>query len=232
MAQWVIDLARPSRYAGRTMPTRQELLAYQKLEKQMAKLFRHFGDLCKHCFDTSVVALRERHDVDRRELCCCLVDNQVQDHWQTLNAAQTAMSGPNWSRQLEANDQSTIDVGRRRLPGNGPCPALSCTGCILNSFRPPTCSTQLCPKMLRILNELGVVAGPTSSPRQIEEIADITSPLNALFGLNKTTATAAEIDRFSQAIDDLDRDCRQIPPEQWAAAIQRSKEHFTKLCDA
>lgn len=212
------------------MPTRQELLAYQRLEKKMARLFRHFGDLCKHCFDHSVVALRERRDVDRRELCCCLVDNQVQDHWTTLNAAQNTMNGPNWSKKLDANDQSTIDVGQRRLPGNGPCPALSCTGCILNSFRPPTCSTQLCPKMLRILNELGVITGPTAAPRQIEEVAGIKSPLNGLFGINKATATAADIDRFSTAIEDLDRQCRELPPAQWTAAVQRAKDHFTRLC--
>ncbi|MEK7139491.1 MAG: hypothetical protein AAB817_02220, partial [Patescibacteria group bacterium] len=115
-----------------------------------------------------------------------------------------------------------------RLPGNGPCPALSCNGCILKSFRPPTCSTQLCPKMLRILNELGVVAGTTGAPRQIEDMAGIASPLNSLFGLDKTKATAADIDRFSQVIDDLDRQCRAIPPEQWTAAVARTKDHFTQ----
>jgi|GEM_PF-1496461 len=205
------------------------LNTYRQLEQKLIRVFRHFDGLCKHCFDDSVTALRDHRNVDPDDLCCCLVDNQVQDHWRTTNAAQTAAHGSRWNKVLADKETDWLNVGRRRLPGNGPCPALSCSGCILKDFRPPTCSTQLCPKMLRILNNLKIVTGPTTAPRQLEELGGVPSPLNAMFGLPGPKATPKSIAQFAHWLDEFDARCLAIPKDRWQAEIKREQDDFARV---
>ncbi|MFA5358632.1 MAG: hypothetical protein WC310_02285 [Patescibacteria group bacterium] len=210
------------------MNERQKLTIYRQAEKELIGFFRVFDDLCKRCFDKSLEMVKEGRFIDRDEMCCCLLDNQVQDHWNFIDRAQKAMNGPGWSKKLAEKNSNWLEVGKRRLPGNGPCPALRRSGCALNSFRVPTCSTQLCPKMLRILNNLGIVKGKTAAPRQFEEFGNLYSPLNYLFGLEKKEAAAEKIDKFFQLIRDMKDKCKDVPPEKWKAEIAKEIEFIDR----
>ncbi len=59
--------------------------------------------------------------------------------------------------------------------GNGPCPALGPCGCRLKKYRPITCTTQLCSKMLAVLKELGLIDAPTRSALQIEDLVTLVA---------------------------------------------------------
>jgi hypothetical protein len=213
-----------------------KLTAYLRLERELIRVFRYFGDLCKFCFEQSLEKIKAERGIDTHELCCCLVDNQILDHWRCVDEAQKTIHGPSWRQKKSseagsgfAGNSDWLGIGRRRLPGNGPCLALSNHGCVLANLRPPTCSTQLCPKMLRILNNLGLIKGKTAAPRQIEDFKNIKSPLNALFGLNRETVTPAEIDNFLKLIHELEQQFRQIPAAKWQEAIVKEKNNFSQL---
>jgi len=68
------------------------------------------------------------------------------------------------------------------MPGNGPCPALGPTGCLLKQYRPITCTTQLCEKMLTVLGKLDIIKMSKHAPLQIEDIVPLPDILQFLYG--------------------------------------------------
>lgn len=162
------------------------------------------------------------------DLCCCLADNQVQDHWCWLEAAQKTMNGPKWQDKLTPKGFDFLDLGKKKVAGHGPCPALTVKGCTLRDFRPPTCSTQLCAYQLQVLNELGLVQGPTNVPRQIEDFWNTASPLNQLYGIKPGEPDRAAIAKFKTLINDLEKKILAVPPDKWQAAVDRAEAAIQK----
>jgi len=180
------------------MPNSQYLKWFHEIEKALWSLFNEFGDLCSRC---AVQTLREAESGQRKgrdQWCCCMIDNQVHDNWETLNAIQ-CRADRRWYEKLPRQDMG------RSMPGNGPCPALSPDGCRLKRHRPITCTTQLCSKMLKELNGVGVVRCSTHHALQIEDLIDLPDILPALYGTSRKPQKVSrdEVERYIAAVRDL-----------------------------
>ena len=84
-----------------------------------------------------------------------------------------------WYNKLQ---EKSLNLSCRRMPGNGPCPALGSKGCMIAKCRPVTCNTQLCEKMIYILVKAGVISPQKKAPLQSEDIISLPSILPDLFG--------------------------------------------------
>jgi hypothetical protein len=200
---------------------KQYLQWYRLIEKELRSFFALFGDLCASCFAQSVAEIEAGTRPDDQKFCCCLVDNQLHSYWSLLQVAQEAMNGSRWQVVLEG---ARVEITRRRLPNNGPCPALSGRGCVLNSMRPPTCSTQLCRAMAVALNRL-VVHGPEKTgPVQIEEILGQPSIMDVLYGVRRGVVVRADVDRFVLGIRELKAKLQAVSEAERLAVIADEKE--------
>ncbi len=172
----------------------RDLQHFHKIERALWKLFDGFGPLCGRCARKT---LRE-HGAGKRDAreswCCCMIDNQVHDHWDTLNPVQ-AHFDRKWYARLEP-----LPMGR--MPGNGPCPALGRQGCRLQKCRPVTCTTQLCSKMLEVLQRIGLYDGRTSAARQIEDLIPLPDILHALYRTGKKSQKVSPKD-VQQYVDSI-----------------------------
>ena len=123
-----------------------------------------------------------------------MIDNQVHDHWETLTPVQSHYDR-SWYEKL-----APLPMGR--MPGNGPCPALGEQGCRLRKCRPVTCTTQLCSKMLDVLQRVGLYDGRISSARQIEELLPLPDILHALYDSEKKKRKVSEqeVEQYLQMI--------------------------------
>ncbi len=188
----------------------RDLQQFHAIERALWKLFDLFGPLCGRCARKT---LRE-HTAGQREhresWCCCMIDNQVHDHWDTLNPVQQHYDRA-WYEKL-----SPLPMGR--MPGNGPCPALGAQGCRLRKCRPVTCTTQLCSKMLAVLQRVGLYDGNATSARQIEELVPLPDILHALYrtGHKGEKVSPEEVQRYLDMIHvyrskfaSIDADTRQ-----------------------
>ncbi len=203
------------------LPVRKDLQLYKKVEKNLKSFFRLFDDLCLYCFNESIDYLRGGGRDNYDELCCCITDNQVHDHWPYLNSIQKITNGLQWLAKM---DKTGLEIGRHRLPGNGPCPALCESGCVIKRFRPPTCSTQLCRKMIFILHELNTIDRlPKCIPCQIEDIVGIQSPMDLLYGIKKGKPDENEIDVFIEAIRQLALRMSAVKIDVRKIAIEKQK---------
>ena len=125
-----------------------------------------------------------------------MIDNQVHDNWESLNAIQTRFDRT-WYTSMRR------PKGMRSL-GNGPCPALGDQGCRLKKCRPITCTTQLCSKMLAILKDHGVIRKPTHSALQIEDLIALPDILPYLYGTRKgRTVSASDVEAYLSAVKRL-----------------------------
>lgn len=195
------------------------------IEKELQAFFRLFENLCEQCFIASKSALESGNKNSDCPLCCCMVDNQVHDYWSMLNQVQRTKRGPRWSDELP---KIKVKIGRRRIPGNGPCSALSEKGCTLRNLRPPTCSTQLCLNMIAILIQLALVERPHSVPCQIEDLLKLPSPLNALYGIEKQVCNNEQIEAFRKELQELRKKFNDIDPKKRRDILCRQIEFIQR----
>ena len=213
------------------MPTRKinsdSLARHRKFEKCLSGFFRLFGNLCALCFEKTVSQITEGNHRDKMQhWCCCLTDNQVHDNWDLLDGTQRLISGPGWYdlvKQRSAGWQSSIP--KRRLPGNGPCPALCEKGCFIAHCRPITCTTHVCEKMIFVLVSAGLSDADCYKPLQIDEIVGLPNLFHILHnGDGKGVSTSAFEQRI-RLIETLTKRLGEISPgrrnELAAMAIQR-----------
>ncbi|MBU0670593.1 hypothetical protein KKF29_00375 [Patescibacteria group bacterium] len=158
---------------------------FKEIEKSLWRLFWLFENLCFLCYQETVKQINEGGARNNRKYwCCCTIDNQVHDNWESLNAVQRRIGGKNWYEETRKETHYfRSEIINRRMPGNGPCPALCETGCTIKRFRPITCTTQLCEKMLFVLSRLAVENVAWDKPLQIEDIINLPEILKALYGL-------------------------------------------------
>ena len=166
---------------------------FHQIEKGLWSFFGLFGDLCTRC------ALRTLDDVaggkreGTSEWCCCMIDNQVHDNWDSLNAVQNR-----FNRRWYDSIRRSKDVRTLR---NGPCPALSEHGCRLKKCRPITCTTQLCRQMLVVLNDCKVIRTSPRAALQIEDLIALPDILPELYGIrNGRKVHQADVDAYLLAI--------------------------------
>ncbi|MBI4649801.1 hypothetical protein HY745_00580 [Candidatus Desantisbacteria bacterium] len=163
------------------LPNSQYLTWFNEIEKILWSFYKHFENLCSECALYTISSVKNSSRENRFNWCCCMIDNQVNDNWETLNNVQSRFDN-NWYEKIKKN---SFDLGRNRMPGNGPCPALGPSGCLLTKLRPVTCTTQLCEKMLIILQRLKIIPGFKSVPLQIEDIVPLKNILPILYGYHK-----------------------------------------------
>ncbi|MFU8780260.1 MAG: hypothetical protein ACNA71_04455 [Kiritimatiellia bacterium] len=190
-----------------------DLQHFHDIERALWRLFGCFGPLCGRCARKT---LREHAVGDRSarvDWCCCMIDNQVHDHWDTLNPVQSHYDRK-WYEKL-------VPLPLGRMPGNGPCPALGEAGCRLRRCRPVTCTTQLCNKMLKVLAALDLYAGPTESARQIEEFVALPDILFALYGARRDNrkVPVSDVQVYLDAIHGYRRRLEAVPAARLCAAI-------------
>lgn len=178
---------------------------YKEIEKSLWKFFRLFDNLCLLCFQKTINQINEDGlQSNRNYWCCCIIDNQIHDNWESINAMQERISGKNWYQKIKANTDFRNSILKRRLPGNGPCPALCEQGCSIQRFRPITCTTQLCEKMLYILSKLKVKNVDWTKPLQIEDIIELPEILKILYGLgNKQKASRQQVRDYIDSINKI-----------------------------
>lgn len=158
---------------------------FKEIEKSLWRFFRLFDNLCFLCYQETAKQVNERGVRNNRKYwCCCMIDNQVHDNWKSLNIVQQRISGKNWYEEIKkATDFYRSEIIRKRMPGNGPCPALCKTGCLIKKFRPITCTTQLCEKMLFVLLKLAIKNVAWNKSLQIEDVIKLPEILKTLYGL-------------------------------------------------
>jgi hypothetical protein len=204
------------------VPDKAGLKKFQEMEKMLKRFFSLFEDLCAHCFTESMGAISSGIR-PHKYMCCCLVDNQVHDHWQSLSKAQEMMNGPNWARVIEQNSFTT---GKRRMPNNGPCKALCERGCLLSCMRPPSCSTLVCSHMVRILVDLKLYQDPKHGEDcEVDELLGVQSPLDAMYGIKPGNTSS---DQYVSALRALIEGMKATPEEQRRVAISQSKSQMSQ----
>ncbi len=158
---------------------------FKEIEKSLWRFFRLFDNLCFLCYQETLRQVNEGGTRSNRKYwCCCMIDNQVHDNWESLNVIQQRIGGKNWYEKIKKETNFfRSEIVKKRMPGNGPCPALCETGCLIKRFRPITCTTQLCEKMLFILSRLAIENATWSKPLQIEDIIKLPEILKTLYGL-------------------------------------------------
>ena len=180
----------------------QYLKWFHQIEKALWSFFALFGDLCGSCARQTQEDFAAGRRKGRDSWCCCMIDNQVHDNWESLDAVQKRFE-PQWYEAMRR------PRGVRTF-GNGPCPALSDQGCRLKKCRPITCTTQVCSKMLVILKDLGVIQKPTHTALQIEDLFAVPDILPDLYGTRK------------------DRKVRRQDVETYLAEVKRATGKFAK----
>lgn len=194
-----------------------DLQSFHEIERALWRLFACFGTLCDRCARKTLREHATGERGNRENWCCCMIDNQVHDHWDTLNPVQCHYDRK-WYEKLE-----TLPLGR--MPGNGPCPALGEQGCRLRKCRPVTCTTQLCNKMLKVLEIWGLYIRPTESARQIEELIPLPDILHALYGAGskrvKRKVEEGEVASYLNAIHAYREQILAIPEAKRQMAIDK-----------
>lgn len=152
---------------------------FSEIEHELALLFKLFSPLCEMCFSTTLEQEKTHCRKKRQSWCCCLIDNQVRDNWKPLDFIQKR-NDTNWYQKIT---DKNADIKKGRMPGNGPCPALGKSGCLIKKCRPITCSTQVCEKMLNVLDKTGIFSNNATFALQIEDIIDVPDILPELYGL-------------------------------------------------
>jgi len=186
-------------------------------ENELSKFFKLFSPLCSECFLHTNSQSENGERKNRQFWCCCLIDNQIHDHWESLNTIQKRFS-IQWYKKLNKDT-----VKKKRMPGNGPCPALGKSGCLIKKCRPVTCSTQVCEKMLYILNKAGIIKCDVNRPQQIEEIVDVPDILHILYGTkNRKVITEQDVFKYRNVLNQLKAKLSEIPKKTLTSLIKES----------
>jgi hypothetical protein len=197
------------------MTNSQYLKWFHGIEKVLWSFFGLFDDLCDRCATMTIQRVESGDRSDHDAWCCCMIDNQVHDNWDTLNTLQARLD-PNWYEPLKREK-------RPRMPGNGPCPALGPCGCRLKKYRPITCTTQLCSKMLAVLKELGLIDAPTRSALQIEDLVTLPDILPSLYGVGRQSkVTHDQVQAYVNTVKEFRSQFETIPGNRRKAAITRA----------
>ena len=196
---------------------------FLEIEKELEAFFRLFQFLCERCYLDTIEKVRNHQRDGRQYWCCCLIDNQVHDCWPSLDAIQKRFT-TDWYQKLRQRDSLPV---KARMPGNGPCPALGLSGCMIKKCRPITCTTQICEKMLYILKRLKVVILDNSQPLQIEGIISLPDILPELFGLrNRKKVSKEDVQRYKDAVIQLRKKLLSIPEKDRRLRIEESLSHY------
>ncbi len=181
------------------MPVNSQYLKwFHQIEKSLWSFFSLFGDLCNDCALQTLDDISSGKKAGRDLWCCCMIDNQVHDNWESLNAVQTR-SNRDWYESIRR------PKGARSI-GNGPCPALGERGCRLKKCRPITCTTQLCSKMLVVLKDAGMTRKPTHAALQIEDLIDLPDILPDLYGTRKGgKVSASDVEGYISKVREFGR---------------------------
>jgi len=201
----------------------QYLQWYSGIENELSLLFKLFSPLCAECFSRTVDQVEERERSNRQFWCCCFIDNQIHDHWGPLDAIQ--------KRQDSGWYQKLIDKGmvikKGRVPGNGPCPALGSSGCRITKCRPVTCNTQICEKMLYVLNKAKVIECEMARPLQTEDILAVPDILPELFGMRRNKQiTGQDVREYREAIVKLRHAMEAVPEERRRSFVMEAIEFY------
>jgi Fe-S-cluster containining protein len=199
------------------MTNSQYLKWFYQIEKALWSLFDQFEDLCGRCAVKTLQDVERGQRKGRDAWCCCMIDNQVHDNWEALNTNQIR-SDRDWYDKLPRQDMG------RRMPGNGPCPALNETGCQIRRHRPITCTTQLCTKMLVVLNTLNLVKCPVHHALQIEDIIALPDILPSLYGTARKPkkVTRDDVNRYVATIRSLRDRFAALPLIERKNALERA----------
>ena len=174
----------------------QYLKWFNQIEKALWSLFDLFGDICSRCACGTLDSIANGERKGQDQWCCCMIDNQVHDNWEALNAIQMRFDR-NWYESMRRPKGS-------RSVGNGPCPALGDAGCSIKKCRPITCTTQLCSKMLVVLKQRGLINKPTHAALQIEDLIALPDILPELYGTrNGKKVTQSDVDAYISAVKSL-----------------------------
>lgn len=193
------------------------------IEHKLSLLFRLFSPLCAKCFFRTLSEAENQQRSNRQFWCCCLTDNQVHDHWESLDTIQR-LEDINWYKKLTAND---IAVRKRRTLGNGPCPALGPSGCLIRKCRPATCSTLVCEKMLYVLSKSRILTCRITGPLQVEDIVNVPDILPELCGIkNRKSVTEQDVRHYSDAVTQLRQQLASIPEEKLTSLIEEALEVY------
>ena len=198
------------------MTNSQYLKQFNQIEKALWSLFDQFDDLCSRCAVKTLDEVGRGQRKGRDAWCCCMIDNQVHDNWEALNANQSR-ANRNWADALPRQDMG------RSMPGNGPCPALGPQGCELKKLRPVTCTTQLCSKMLAVLNDLGLVNCNSHHALQIEDLVALPDILPSLYGTARKPLPVSrkDVEQYIAVIRDLRDRYAALPADKRKKAIDR-----------
>lgn len=191
---------------------------FREIERNLWSFFKPFGDLCRRCAGYTLACLERGDRRDIPNWTCCMIDNQVHDNWELLNAHQCRYDR-DWYDKLKPR---AWRPERHRMPGNGPCPALSEKGCLLQKMRPITCTTQLCPKMLQVLNDLGLIRTKAASALQIEDLIRLPDILPVLYGSRKGKVETAQVQEYLTALREFRQRFESVPPDVREAAITKA----------
>lgn len=192
----------------------------------MWAFFRLFDDLCSLCATKTIEQTAKGIRDKRKSWCCCMIDDQIHDNWQSLNSIQCRID-PKWHEKLRQETAEKEDLKIRRMPGNGPCPALSPKGCLIKQYRPITCTTQLCEKMLFVLGETGVIKKTRHAPLQIEDIISLPNILPELYGVRRNRKIKKEeVAEYIKAVQELRDRFRQVDPKSKKNLIAQSIKFF------
>ena len=178
----------------------QNLKWFHQIERALWSFFALFGNLCGDCARRTLEDVSTGKRTGRDAWCCCMIDNQVHDNWESLNAVQSRFDH-HWYESIGRPQ------GVRRL-GNGPCPALGESGCRLKKCRPITCTTQLCSKMLAVLNDLGLVRTYTHEALQIEDLIAVPDILPDLYGTRKgRKVSVSDVEAYLSGVNSIKEKC-------------------------
>ena len=201
----------------------QYLKWFREIELSLWYFFRLFGDLCSQCAEQTLIQVRNNERKNKQSWCCCMIDNQVHDYWEPLNKIQSKFDN-NWHSKIK---NIPSGLGKNRMPGNGPCVALGINGCSLHKHRPPTCSTQLCEKMIFVLNELKITNSLKHAPLQIENIIILPDIVNVLYGVHKGKKVKLDdVKRYLKNLGDFRNKFALIDRKERKKVIDQSIRFF------
>jgi len=198
------------------MTNSQYLQWFNQIEKALWAFFDQFEDLCSRCAVKTLQDVERGQRKGRDQWCCCMIDNQVHDNWEALNAIQLRTER-GWYEKLPRQDMG------RSMPGNGPCPALGPTGCQIKRHRPITCTTQLWSKMLVVLKALKLVDCPTHHALQIEDLIELPDILPTLYGTARKPRQVSreEVEQYIGAIRALRGRFAALPVDARRQAVEQ-----------
>ena len=192
------------------LPNSQYLKWFKEIESELWSFFRLFEDICGQCYNYTINQAEGHAGRDISNWCCCLTDNQLHDNWDCLNPLQKTIDSK-WYEKLKGKG---VELGRCRMPNNGPCPALGRQGCLLGHFRTISCTTQICGKMMEMMKRLKVIDNYKRAPLQIEDIIPLPVILPILYGIKPGKVDESQVKEYLRSLRDLKKKMKAIDQKE------------------